>query len=559
MQFAIAMDLGTSGFRAQAVELPSGRIVSTAITMRHPLPGANVMDHLHFALELGREIVAAMMVRAVNRVLGELRVPAERVVRFAVCGNPIQLSLFQGIEIRDLAYAGTGKLESLGVVPPKREAAIMEARRFPGLALPGDCDVLIPPAVRHEVGADALAMMIQTGMLEEDETALATDFGTNAEVALFHNGSVITGSTAAGPALEGQQIDCGMLAAPGAVCDLEPSMPHHRMILLDAGMLPVRNALVDLGRKGVMDAAGLPRPAGITGTGTIALVNQAMEAGLIALPRIRTGDRRLHLGEDLYLTEEDLVEAGKAFGAVRAGHITLCQEAGIPLEAVGTMYMSGASGTYVDAIKALKLGLVPPRVKKIYQVGNTSLAMARELAVDPDNLGRMADLAAKLKNAHCMFAASRTFKKIYILELSYWTEGMPMALYRDFLKKYGFPDLPGADGVPQVIRTVKRDIDDFGRYGLTTITDIGGKTALSIQGCTSCLRCVRECPAGAISIEAKEGEPAALVLDESLCNGTACRRCERVCPVKVFELDRFFRLNRTAKRKRTESVWPCSG
>jgi methylamine methyltransferase corrinoid activation protein len=29
-----------------------------------------------------------------------------KVERLAVCGNPIQLSLFQNIEIRDLAYAG---------------------------------------------------------------------------------------------------------------------------------------------------------------------------------------------------------------------------------------------------------------------------------------------------------------------------------------------------------------------------------------------------------------------------------------------------------------------
>jgi methylamine methyltransferase corrinoid protein reductive activase len=280
---------------------------------------------------------------------------------------------------------------------------------------------------------------------------------------------------------------------------------------------------------------------GITGTGTLAIIHQALEAGLIALPRINTGDRRLHLGEDLYLAEEDLLEAGKAFGALRAGQITLCHDAGISLEEIGSMYMAGASGTYVDAIKAQKLGLVPPRVKRIYQVGNTSLAMARDLVINPDNLGKMADLAAKLKKTHSMFAASRTFKKIYLLEHSYWTEGMPMALYRDFLKKYGFPDLPAVDGVPLVIRTVKRDVDDLGRLGLRTIDDIGRVTTLGINGCTACMRCIEECPGRAISIAA-ESEPVALALDESLCSGVACRRCEGVCPVKVFELDGFFRV-----------------
>ena len=77
----------------------------------------------------------------------------------------------------------------------------------------------------------------------------------------------------------------------------------------------------------------------------------------------------IHLPNDIIFTEEDLVEAGKAIGAIRAGHITLCQEAGIRLEDIETAYMSGASGTYVDALKAQELGMIPAQVKKIYQVG----------------------------------------------------------------------------------------------------------------------------------------------------------------------------------------------
>lgn len=548
-KFGIAMDLGTSGFRAQAIELSSGEILSTVITMSHPLPGTNVMDHLHFALQLERATVAALMIRAINCVIKKLQIPVEKVIRFTVCGNPIQLSLFQGIEIRDLAYGGTEKLKSLGVVPPKRDAVIMKARSFPGLALHCDCDVFIPPSVAHEVGADALAMLIQTGMLETDETALAIDFGTNAEMALFYNGAVLTGSTAAGPAIEGQHITKGMLAAPGAICDLEPSGLYNRMVLLDEQMLPVKSSLVDLRCKSIFDAEDLPLPIGITGTGTIAIINQAMEARLIDLPRIRTDDRRLHLGNDLYFTEEDLLESGKAFGAIRAGYITLCQKAGIALDEIKTVYMSGASGTYVDGIKAFRLGLVPPKVKQIYQEGNTSLAMARDLTINPDNLTMMSDLAVRLRDSYHLFAASVTFKKIYILEFSYWTEGMPMKQYRDFLKKYRFPDLPVPEGTPKVFRRFKRDIDDLGRYGLTTLEDIGRKITMPIIGCISCLKCVRECPAEALSFE--ERGTSKLTLNESSCYGAACRHCERVCPVAVFVLNHFF--------KRMEGIWPCSG
>lgn len=471
-RLAIAMDLGTSGFRAQAIDLSTREILSTVITTRHPLPGGNVMDQLNFALRLGGEAAQESVVRAVNRVVGELRVPKEDVVLLGVCGNPCQLSLFQGMEIRDLAFAGERKLAALGVVPPARNAAIIKAGAVNGLDLPRHCEVLIPPAVRHEVGADALAMMIVSGMLERQETSIVTDFGTNAEVALFHQGTMFTGSTAAGPALEGQQISCGRLAAPWVIADLEQEGHWHRLILLDAELLPVQGELIDLGRKGVVEAAGTPQPVGITGTGTLAIVDQALQAGFIVLPDIETEDGRLHLGEDLYFSREDLAEAGKAIGAVRAGHLTLCHEAGIGPEDIRTSYMSGASGTYVDAIKAQRLGMIPPRAHTVYQVGNTSLAMARRLVTEPGSLDAMAELAASLRTRHCMFAASKVFQKAFLLELSYWTEGMPMAQYRRFLEKFGLADLPPVQGAPEIVHLVKRDIEDLGKMGLTTITDI---------------------------------------------------------------------------------------
>ncbi|MDA3787343.1 MAG: ASKHA domain-containing protein, partial [Desulfobacula sp.] len=220
-RIGIALDLGTSGFRGQALDLDqNGMIISTAVTTRHPLPGANVMDHLHFAIEQGLDQAHEVIIHAVNKVIDNLKIKNDEVVRLAVCGNPIQLSLFQKIEIRDLAYAGKNKLKALGVVAPKRDARIIKAREISGLNLPADTDILSPPAVRHEIGADALAMMIQTGMLEKDEIAIATDYGTNAEMALMVNKIVYTGSTAAGPALEGQHIKDGLLALPGAICDV---------------------------------------------------------------------------------------------------------------------------------------------------------------------------------------------------------------------------------------------------------------------------------------------------------------------------------------------------
>jgi methylamine methyltransferase corrinoid protein reductive activase len=557
-RLGVALDLGTSGFRGQALDLDqNGMIISTAVTTRHPLPGANVMDHLHFAVEMGLHRAHEVVVHAVNEVIDHLKIEKNDVVRLAVCGNPIQLSLFQEIEIRDLAYAGKRKLEALGVVAPKRDAQIVKAQEIDGLKLPSDADILIPPAVRHEIGADALAMMIQTGMLQKDEIAIATDYGTNAEMALIVKGTVYTGSTAAGPALEGQHIEDGLLALPGAICDvkIEPEngtsvasertqaedQPIRRRLksyVLNKDMTVQAGDTVDPATGNLIEE-GLEKAVGITGTGVVALISQGFEARAIRLPRIMTSDSKLHLPNGIKFTEKDLEEAGKAIGAVRAGHIALCQEAGIRMEDIETAYMCGASGTYVDALKAQKIGMLPKSVKKIYQVGNSSLAMAVDMVRNVDELWHMKRIANDLRQHHCMFANSKVFEKVYVLELSYWTQGMPINQYQQFLKKFGLPPLKETEMIPEVIKTVQKDIPELGIKGLEIISDIGENKTVAFEGCIGCEACIEECPENALYMEEEEGD-FSIIMDLARCNGLACRRCEKACQEKVFLQKKFY-------------------
>jgi methylamine methyltransferase corrinoid protein reductive activase len=570
-KLGIALDLGTSGFRGHAIDLDqNGIILSTAVTTRHPVPGANVIDHLHFALEVGVESAHRVMVHAANKVIENLRIDNADVACLAICGNPIQLSLFEGIEFRDLAYAGKRKLASLGVVAPKRDAHIVKARQIKGLDLPGDADIIIPPAVRHEIGADALAMMIQTGMLEKDEVAIVTDYGTNAEMALVYKGTVYTGSTAAGPALEGQQIEDGLLALPGAISDIDfeageeptnagfnrmggahqPVPGCLKVYILDHEMSARPGDRVDPVNGNVQET-GEVEAVGITGTGVIAMLSQGLKSKLIRIPRINTPDTEIHLPNGIKFTEKDLLEAGKAIGSVRAGHITLCQEAGIKLEDIETAYMSGASGTYIDALKAQDVGMIPARVQKIYQVGNTSLAMARDMVRDVQHLWNMKKVADDLRQHHCMFAESKVFEKVYILELSFWTEGMPLDQYQKFLKKYNLPALQEVTDTAEVIKTVEKDIPDLGVKGLNVITDIGGRRTVCFEGCRICHQCIEECPENALSLE-EHDDGCAITINLALCDGVACRRCERACSEKVFKHFTLLTADDGAVRKKDE-------
>ena len=522
------MDLGTSGFRGQAIDLGSGDVLSTVITSRHPLPGANIMDQLTFAIEVGLEITHDIFISAVNQVIAAMGIPLESCERLAVCGNPIQLSLFEGIEIRDLAYAGENKKRLLGIQSPNRDAKIKLAGEIRNLALHYHCRIFIPPAVRHEIGADALALMVKSGMLERDEIALAVDYGTNAEMALKVDNKIITGSSAAGPALEGQQISRGMLAAPGAISDINPEGDFWRCAVLNDAMLPGDGHLVDLDGGEVREHGSLV-PLGITGTGVIALLHQGMEDAFIKLPKIVTKDRTLGIGFGIGFTESDVNEAGKAIGAIRAGYLTLAREAGIEVGQIRAAYMAGASGTYVDARKAHSIGMVPPRVKTIYQIGNTSLSLAKDIVLNPDVLENLQDLAKNLRASHCMFAESAVFQKAYLLELSYWGEGMPWEQFQRFIDIYGLPTLPSVAMSVQVNKVVSRDIAELGIQGLRVIDRVGIECSHTFEECAACEKCIIACPEKALSLE-RVNDKVLLHLRMDRCIGTACLRCERACP-----------------------------
>ncbi|MEL7670773.1 methylamine methyltransferase corrinoid protein reductive activase [Methanobacterium sp.] len=530
-RYGIALDIGTSGIRAQALNIEDGKVISTAITLRHPLPGANVVDHLHFAIKVGRDTAHEILIDTVNKVLNSLNIDLENVERLAVCGNPIQLSLFHNIEIRDLAYWGPHALERLHVTPPSRDAITVNGAEI-GLKINQEAEIYIPPAIKHEIGADALAMLFKSQVLEKKGIYLVSDFGTNAEIALVIDGEVYSCSAAAGPAVEGQMIEKGRLASPGTICDLELTDYGWKTRILDDDLIAQDGNTVDpSGGTVILSEESGVKPIGITGTGVIAAYSLGLSTGIIKLPKIKSSDGKINLHEDIYLTERDIENIGKALGAFRAAHLTLAEESGVFLDEIDETYMAGASGFYVDPHKSLNVGQIPPSSREIYQMGNTSLAMAKDLVLDPGLLEKLQKIADGMRSKHITLATSPTFEKIYSLELAMCEQGMPFWMYNDWLTKYGFQKIPPKVSNPVIHRIFERDIPELGEEGLK-ITKIGGLLKAEFEGCTSCMTCAQNCPEDALTIE-----NGVVTIRTDLCSGMACLRCELGCPQKVFKYE----------------------
>lgn len=536
MAYGIALDLGTSGFRSHLVDLDKGaKILDTAVTSRHPLPGANIMDHMHFWMSSGREISHKIIAQTVYDLISLYgKDKLKEVTTISVCGNPIQLSLFEDIEIRDLAFAGQNKLKSLGVVAPSRKAHTTTAGDIGLVGLNPEIEVRIPPAIRHEIGADALAMIIKSGMLDKKETCMVTDYGTNAEMGLYHEGELYSGSAAAGPAMEGQSIEQGMLAAPHAISDVEAfdDGTWENRVLGDRFEI-IPTAKVDPRTGDVVKVLDPYKARGITGTGVVSVIAEGLRTGVIDLPTIASADKKIHMVNGITITPQDVEEAGKAMGAIRAGHRTLMYEVGLSDADVDVMYMAGASGTYVDPFKAQYCGMIPRVLKEVYQLGNTSLMMAHDLLKRDTELDMMQDVANSISANHIMFAGSKKFEDMYVLELAYWTEGMKMDMYNDMMEMGGFPRLPEIVKPTVCKRMVKSDIPDMGA-GLHTLEKVGMIMKAKFPGCTGCKKCERQCPEQALTVKKLPDGSNEINVRSDLCLGTACQGCEFHCTEKVY-------------------------
>lgn len=520
MRGNIALDIGTSGIRAQLLD-QSGKILRTCITTRNPIPGANVMDHMTFALDYGMDVTHNIMISSIEETISKLN--PDIIETVAVCGNPIQLSILESLDIRDLAYAGDNKLNGLGVRKQSRKGHIVDSK---SIGLSFDAKVVVPPAVRHEIGADALAMMINSGFLESDY-CMVTDYGTNAEMALKVGDDIFTGSAAAGPALEGQSINCGMLAGPGALSDLERTPRGWRAKVLDDDLKPCDGPMINI-RSDITTSEGAVL-RGLTGTGVIALVYAAMKDGRVRGSRIINEPIRIRRG--IEFRSRDYVEAGKAIGAIRAGHMTLMHEADVTPDQIDTMFMAGASGTYVDPLKAMTIGMAIPRSKHVIQVGNTSLELARMIAANPDVLDYLNELGSKLCAKHIMFASSDFFSQVYMYEIGLWSDGMPVDRYKCLLENIGLKGYLDEISHPLIERTCTRDIKDIG----SEITIIDPTTLMSgAWKCSRCGNCVNECPEKALEIRND-----LFWINTGKCLGTACLRCEQNCQENAFDHSSF--------------------
>lgn len=362
------VDVGTTTVAAQLVDLRTGEVLASAGALNEQrVFGADVLSRVAYSAGGIDSQLHTMIARQVSALLAGMLAhagidPADLVEAVAV-GNVAMTGLLLG---EDVSALGEAPYEGAPTSEAALSAEAAGIAGFPALRL------LVPPAPSAFIGSDITAGMLATALADRTAATLYIDLGTNAEIVLAARGGLLGASTAAGPALEGASIECGMRAEPGAIEQVE----------LADGALRLR-------------VIGERQPTGICGSGLIDLVAVLLEAGVLdASGRLvdRVGhplrERLTERGgvrafvvdadADIVLTQRDIRQVQLALGAVRTGVEILLAETSLEPRAVAGVVIAGGFGYHVRVASLVGLGLFPPLwLDRVTFEGNAALTGAR--------------------------------------------------------------------------------------------------------------------------------------------------------------------------------------
>lgn len=378
---AVAVDLGTTAIEVALVDRKNGKIAARA-SANNPqyFYGADVMSRItaandRTALDNMRQITLEK-IESMIKTLCHDKMPTDGVLS----GNTTMTSMVCGVSPR-----------TIGTAPFK--LPFSESREVflenSGITLK------TLPLSSAFIGGDVLVGAALLDIDKTDTPTLFADLGTNGEIILSANGKLLAASAAAGPALEGAGISCGMIASDGAVRSVS-CIPNGKLLLETVGNKP---------------------PRGIAASGLFDLVAVLLEMGDITQSGEFLRDPYT-ITADISITADDVRAFMFAKAAFRAAIETLLDAAGINARDITRFFVAGGISEHLNRFSAAKIGLFPPELAVIAKaVGNSSLYGSARAACDEHFFEKVSNLSKKIVTIS--LADSSFFGERFICEMSF--------------------------------------------------------------------------------------------------------------------------------------------
>ena len=344
----LSVDIGTTTIAASLIDRKKQRCLDTITSLNHQRRyGADVISRIE-ASNQGKE---EEMKRCIEQDLSELchrfglgENVYEIGIPLIISANTTMQHILQGLDCR-----GLGRYPFTPV----------------DLSLHTYKNMQILPGVSAYVGADIVSGIIACDLDQKEEISILLDLGTNGEMVIGNRDKILAASTAAGPALEGGNITYGVAGVPGAI----DTVTIEKEV---AQITTIQNQA----------------PIGICGSGVIEIVAELLKEEIIdetGCMNEKYFESGFPLADGIRFMIKDVREVQLAKSAIRSGIEILIESYGISYEDIGHVYLAGGFGRKINYHKTVLIGMIPAELEeKIIAVGNSSLAGANLLAMNPD-------------------------------------------------------------------------------------------------------------------------------------------------------------------------------
>lgn len=408
-----AVDIGTTTVVVYFYDLTTGKKldVKSALNPQRTY-GADVISRIQACMQDSENLTRMQsdIISLINSMCAEFSRENDCTVTdihdFTVCGNTTMLHLLCGIRADSIAAAPFISVTKFGFDIPSQEL---------GLNINKNADVRIMPCISGYVGADITSGILSCALLNKTSPTIMIDIGTNGEMALSHDNSIISCSTAAGPAFEGAHIKCGTGGIPGAISKVW--IENNSIKFETIGSLPS----VGICGSGLIDAVAVMLECGaVDETGRLCDCDEVDEWVCQYLDddeSIFYIDRE----HNIYVTAQDIREIQLAKAAISAGVLTMLDYTGIPLEKIGEICLAGGFGAHIDRENACKIGLLPKNcADKVKVVGNAAGMGAVRYLLNDASYSDCVKITEQSK--YIELSSSAYFQEAYMEEMMFDTD-----------------------------------------------------------------------------------------------------------------------------------------
>lgn len=424
--FGMAFDIGTTTIVGYLINLNTGGLTAISASLNPQVAiGEDLISRVTYiisnnAVEKAKRLVIDAMNEIIEECCQKAKISVWDIKDITVVGNTGMLHMFLGLPP-----------DSLSVFPyiPVYKSPLNIKAGLLNINCNPHVNIYSPPVIAGYVGTDTIGCIVSTRIDTYEKYTLLIDIGTNGELVMGNKDGLATCSCAAGSALEGAHISCGMRGSEGAIDS----------VLIDKDSL-----------EPTITTIGNTAPIGICGSGLIDTITELLKSRIInragkfniTSDKVKKHRRIIKKGEQIHyvlynreldknhsgnvnsrqnsniisISEGDIHQVQLAKGAfLAATNLMLEKEEKKPHE-IEQVLLAGGFGTYIDKENAAFLGLFPEVDKdNIHQIGNAAGIGAQRFIESYKMRDLANEIAHKIK--YYEIASSPKFQKDFTFSL----------------------------------------------------------------------------------------------------------------------------------------------